>query len=96
MRKKINKCEWGLRPPAAALVGSLPFWHFSALSPVGWAGPGWVVLHPTSRRTFGFHAYGLACTRPINAADLQWNRVSSLEPSGLQAETLAQGHPCPL
>ncbi|GBM64879.1 hypothetical protein AVEN_200287-1 [Araneus ventricosus] len=33
-------------------------------------------------------AYGLTCNRPTYAANLQWNRVSNLEPSGPKAETL--------
>ncbi|GBM75666.1 hypothetical protein AVEN_45554-1 [Araneus ventricosus] len=36
--------------------------------------------------------YDLACNRPPYTADLQWNRVSNLEPSGPKAETLPLGH----
>ncbi|GBM49741.1 hypothetical protein AVEN_36359-1 [Araneus ventricosus] len=36
--------------------------------------------------------YDLACNRPHTRADLQWNRVSNLEPSGPKAETLPLGH----
>ncbi|GBN58597.1 hypothetical protein AVEN_259673-1 [Araneus ventricosus] len=34
----------------------------------------------------------LACTMPLCTADLQWNRVSNLQPSGSEAETLPVGH----
>ncbi|GBM96095.1 hypothetical protein AVEN_212491-1 [Araneus ventricosus] len=36
--------------------------------------------------------YGLTSNRPIYTADLQWNRVSNLEPSGPEAEKLSPGH----
>ncbi|GBM20633.1 hypothetical protein AVEN_230228-1 [Araneus ventricosus] len=37
--------------------------------------------------------YDLTCNRPSpNTMDLQWNRVSSLEPSGNKAETFPLGH----
>ncbi|GBL53795.1 hypothetical protein AVEN_107399-1, partial [Araneus ventricosus] len=36
--------------------------------------------------------YDLACNRPPTTADLQWNRVSKLEPFGPTAETLPLGH----
>ncbi|GBM75303.1 hypothetical protein AVEN_201735-1, partial [Araneus ventricosus] len=34
----------------------------------------------------------LACLRPTNTADLRWNLVSNLEPSGSEAETLPLGY----
>ncbi|GBM97732.1 hypothetical protein AVEN_11839-1 [Araneus ventricosus] len=34
----------------------------------------------------------LTCTRPTYTAHLQWNRVSSLKPSGSEAENLPVGH----
>ncbi|GBL81941.1 hypothetical protein AVEN_50527-1 [Araneus ventricosus] len=36
--------------------------------------------------------YYLTCSMPTYSADLRWNRVSSLEPSGLKAEILLIGH----
>ncbi|GBM37989.1 hypothetical protein AVEN_171171-1 [Araneus ventricosus] len=36
--------------------------------------------------------YDLACSGPAYTADLQWNRVSSLEPSDPKAATLPLGH----
>ncbi|GBL92162.1 hypothetical protein AVEN_91508-1 [Araneus ventricosus] len=36
--------------------------------------------------------YDLACNRYTYTADLQWNRVSNLEPLGTEAETLPLGH----
>ncbi|GBL72901.1 hypothetical protein AVEN_128089-1 [Araneus ventricosus] len=35
--------------------------------------------------------YDLACSRPTYTVYRLWNRVSSLEPSGLEAETLPLG-----
>ncbi|GBN56951.1 hypothetical protein AVEN_263314-1, partial [Araneus ventricosus] len=37
----------------------------------------------------------LRCTRPSNTADLQWKRVTSLQPSGAEAATLPRGHSGP-
>ncbi|GBN29803.1 hypothetical protein AVEN_33460-1, partial [Araneus ventricosus] len=34
----------------------------------------------------------LTCTRPAYTAVLQWNRVSNLEPSTPEVETLPPGH----
>ncbi|GBN55509.1 hypothetical protein AVEN_119255-1 [Araneus ventricosus] len=34
--------------------------------------------------------YDLACSRPKYTTELQWNRVSNLEPSGPKAETLPE------
>ncbi|GBL85810.1 hypothetical protein AVEN_63149-1 [Araneus ventricosus] len=34
------------------------------------------------------------CTRPAYTAVFRWNRVSNLESSDLEAETLPQGHRC--
>ncbi|GBM76454.1 hypothetical protein AVEN_11718-1 [Araneus ventricosus] len=39
-----------------------------------------------------FHS---ACTGPAYTGDLRWNRVSSLESSGPEAEALPLGHRCP-
>ncbi|GBL73446.1 hypothetical protein AVEN_159450-1 [Araneus ventricosus] len=36
-------------------------------------------------------AYDLAC-RPTYTADLRWNRLSNLEPSGVEGESLPLGH----
>ncbi|GBM24716.1 hypothetical protein AVEN_254935-1 [Araneus ventricosus] len=38
-----------------------------------------------------FPTYDLTCNRPRCAADLQWNRISNLEPSSPDAETLPLG-----
>ncbi|GBO12944.1 hypothetical protein AVEN_210739-1 [Araneus ventricosus] len=40
--------------------------------------------------------YDLTCNRPTCTADLQGNRVSRLEPSDPEAETLPIGHHCPI
>ncbi|GBN47686.1 hypothetical protein AVEN_132807-1 [Araneus ventricosus] len=39
--------------------------------------------------------YDLACNRSTHTADLQWNRVSSLKPSGPEVENLPLGHRSP-
>ncbi|GBO28147.1 hypothetical protein AVEN_61808-1, partial [Araneus ventricosus] len=36
--------------------------------------------------------YDLKCIMPKYTADLQWNRVSNMEPSGPEAEILPLGH----
>ncbi|GBL78705.1 hypothetical protein AVEN_65267-1 [Araneus ventricosus] len=51
--------------------------------------------NPNSRTTpAGGHLAqtDLACTRPAYTVVLRWNRVSNLEPSGLEAETLPPSH----
>ncbi|GBN83461.1 hypothetical protein AVEN_65442-1 [Araneus ventricosus] len=35
----------------------------------------------------------LTCTRPTNKADLRWNRVSRLQPSVCETETLPRSNP---
>ncbi|GBO07272.1 hypothetical protein AVEN_169048-1 [Araneus ventricosus] len=40
--------------------------------------------------------YDLACNRSTYTETLQWNRVSNLELSSSEAETLSLGHRCPL
>ncbi|GBL79016.1 hypothetical protein AVEN_48972-1 [Araneus ventricosus] len=55
----------------------------------------WTTLswHPLShqREDDWFPTYDLTCNRPRYAADVQWNRVSNLEPFGPDAETLPLG-----
>ncbi|GBM02856.1 hypothetical protein AVEN_52033-1 [Araneus ventricosus] len=38
--------------------------------------------------------YDLTCKRPTYTEDLQWNRVSNLQPSGFKTETLPLGLRC--
>ncbi|GBO24458.1 hypothetical protein AVEN_17281-1 [Araneus ventricosus] len=45
----------------------------------------------TNGRTFG-HCVWFSVQLVPYTADLQWNRVSSLEPSGSKAETFPQGY----
>ncbi|GBL84441.1 hypothetical protein AVEN_117202-1 [Araneus ventricosus] len=47
--------------------------------------------HRTSRRTF-VHYVRFSVQQALNTADLQWNRVSNLEPFVSEAETLPLGH----
>ncbi|GBM46855.1 hypothetical protein AVEN_216569-1 [Araneus ventricosus] len=39
--------------------------------------------------------YDLTCNRPIYREDIQWNRVTNMEPSSPEAESLPLGHCCP-
>ncbi|GBO02250.1 hypothetical protein AVEN_89404-1 [Araneus ventricosus] len=47
---------------------------------------------PHQREDVWSPTYDLTCNKPKHMADLQWNRVSNMEPSGPEAETLPLGH----
>ncbi|GBL75401.1 hypothetical protein AVEN_194593-1 [Araneus ventricosus] len=57
-----------------------------------WAGTSSPNFHSTPTGERLATTYDLACSRPLHAADPQWNRVSNLEPSGPKAETLPLDH----
>ncbi|GBN96015.1 hypothetical protein AVEN_110249-1 [Araneus ventricosus] len=57
-----------------------------------WAGTPTPNFHATPAGGRLATTYYLACKQAPYTADLQWNRVSNLEPSGPKAETLPLGH----
>ncbi|GBM97200.1 hypothetical protein AVEN_133045-1 [Araneus ventricosus] len=50
--------------------------------------------HHTNWRTFGYCVFSMQQAQ--HTADLQWNRVSGLGPSGLEAGALPLGHRVPM
>ncbi|GBL99798.1 hypothetical protein AVEN_162813-1 [Araneus ventricosus] len=62
-----------------------------ALYPIGWS-----FEHHTSKMTVDRLLMTLTCNRSTYTAEFQWNRVSSLERSGTDAETLPLSYRGPL